>query len=440
MPAIETYEFPNGFRVIHQKPMSTIPVSSVCIFCDVGPVHEEGVRGISHFIEHMCFKGTKKIPQSKAISLEFDNVGAKFNAHTAKRFTYYDIKCKDDYVLHCLAILSDMLLNSVFNKGEFEKEERVVMEENVRSNDDNTLLLYDNIDEILYKDTPYEFPIDTTLYHKKRFDYKTVIDFYRRFYQPSRMILSVVTHVDFRTICKFLKSNELGKRKTASMPISTPALYAFPKVYCEPQYNIQKKPGVNVTYLSVSFRTCERKSIDRYVLYILKEILSGRSSSRLWMLLRENNGLTYASSAEANNNETSGEFMIYTELDPRYLLKAAKNKPGVLPLIVELIVDLVKHGVTNEEIIQTKQYIQGLHLLHLENAYTSAFHNGKELLLTGERIVPYDQLYDVYYKNVTKKQVDDAIRKYFLREQMCVCVLGDTLPSEKAIRDAVSKI
>jgi predicted Zn-dependent peptidase len=207
---IKTKTLSNGFRVIHETPKTKTPISYVHLFCDVGSVHEPvGLRGVSHFIEHMCFKGTKKIPQSKDISLEFDNIGAKFNAHTEKRFTYFDVKCQDDYLLHCLTILSDMLMNSVFNRGEFKKEERVVMEETVRLSDNNTAILMNGVDAMLYEGTPYELPIDWSSYHKTPFVYKDVVDFYRLYYRPSRMILSIISHVEFHEIEQLLNKHDI---------------------------------------------------------------------------------------------------------------------------------------------------------------------------------------------------------------------------------------
>jgi hypothetical protein len=119
---MKTFQFPNGFRFIYEKPNSDIPVTSILGFVKLGSIHErDGIRGVSHFIEHMCFKGTKRHPTSKIISRNYDRIGAYFNAYTHKEYTCYEIKCEEQYLENSIHVLSDMMMNSQFNKKEFEK-------------------------------------------------------------------------------------------------------------------------------------------------------------------------------------------------------------------------------------------------------------------------------------------------------------------------------
>ena len=125
---------PNGLKIIHEKPFSKLPITSIHIICDIGSVHEtDDFRGASHMIEHMCFKGTSHISKAKTISMEYDKIGAEFNAYTTKRFTAFTVKCGDEYVEHSIDILSDMLFHSKFNKHEYDKERVVVVQENVNN-------------------------------------------------------------------------------------------------------------------------------------------------------------------------------------------------------------------------------------------------------------------------------------------------------------------
>ena len=108
---IQTYEFPNGFRVIYEKSKSSLPISSLFTFCDAGSVYEtENLRGVSHFIEHMCFKGTKKIPKSKDIFMHYDKIGAEFSAFTVQRYTCYTVKCIDEKIDQSIQIVSDIII------------------------------------------------------------------------------------------------------------------------------------------------------------------------------------------------------------------------------------------------------------------------------------------------------------------------------------------
>jgi predicted Zn-dependent peptidase len=149
---IHTHTFENGFKIIYEKPKNNSPLSSVQLFCDVGSVNEyDGIRGASHFIEHMCFKGTKQFPKSKDILLTFDKFGADFNAYTEKRMTCYHIKCNKEHIDDCIQLLSDMLMNSIFNKTEYKKEYEVVIEENIRNENDADVIIDENMDILLYK-------------------------------------------------------------------------------------------------------------------------------------------------------------------------------------------------------------------------------------------------------------------------------------------------
>jgi predicted Zn-dependent peptidase len=119
----------NGFKVVYEKPKNVIPIAAIYLFIRQGSVNEtDYTRGSSHMIEHMCFKGTRKIPNAKDISIKFDEVGAYFNAYTSKHVTCYTVKCAESFLHNCLNILCDMVLNSRFSKNDFDKEENIVKE------------------------------------------------------------------------------------------------------------------------------------------------------------------------------------------------------------------------------------------------------------------------------------------------------------------------
>ena len=112
--SIETFVYPNGFRLVYEKSLNKLPICAIQVFCDVGSAYEsENIRGVSHFIEHMCFKGTKQMPKTKDILIHYDKIGADFNAYTEKRYTCYTLKCHNDNIKNSIVILSDMLLNSI---------------------------------------------------------------------------------------------------------------------------------------------------------------------------------------------------------------------------------------------------------------------------------------------------------------------------------------
>ena len=121
MSCPKSHRFSNGFRVIYQESSQSIPVSSMHVFCDVGSIFEvDGIRGASHLVEHMCFKGTETIREARNLLVQYNKIGADFNAYTEKRYTTYHINCDDAHVPMCMKLMSDMILHSSFSHNCFE--------------------------------------------------------------------------------------------------------------------------------------------------------------------------------------------------------------------------------------------------------------------------------------------------------------------------------
>jgi predicted Zn-dependent peptidase len=151
------------------------------VFCKVGSIYEtNNLRGVSHFVEHMCFKGTQKIIQPNEIFANYDEIGAYINAYTEKEYTCYTLKCSDMFVENSINILSDMMLNSTFPKKEFIKEQKVIVEENIRSINNNEWFFFDKLNAIFYEGSSFAYPIDSIEYHPKdtTLKYKDVQQWY----------------------------------------------------------------------------------------------------------------------------------------------------------------------------------------------------------------------------------------------------------------------
>ena len=424
---MKTYTFPNGFRILHEKPKTDIPLTSISCFVKLGSIYEpEKIKGASHFIEHMCFKGTKKMPHSSFISHHYDGIGAYFNAYTEKEYTCYQIKCGEERMKDTLHILGDMMMNSIFKKEEFTKEYKVIVEENIKSEDNMEILIVERIESLLYSGTPYALPIDTLSYHKKPMKYENVIQIYRHFYRPENMVLSIVSHIPFSTIKSIVESSFFMIKR--DVPTRIPESF----VYIEPQpdvkCNIYKKPNLTATYLHISFRTCPYENPDRYSLYLLSQIIGGTFSSRLFSLLREENGLTYSSDSEVVFYKHSGHFSIKMILNPQKILKNGEKK-GVLPLVIGLLNDLYKNGVKKEEIDLIKGYIKGQFTIKMEDSLHQTEYNGKNVLLYESEFTPYTKIFEKHYKSIKKVGIDAVIKKYLKKSNMSVCVLGTAVPS-----------
>jgi zinc protease len=446
MSCPKSHRFSNGFRVIYQESSQSIPVSSIHVFCDVGSIFEtDGIRGASHLVEHMCFKGTETIREARNLLVQYNKIGADFNAYTEKRYTTYHINCDDAHVPMCLKLMSDMILHSSFSKKEFYKEQKVVIEEQIRGQDSHVSVLADDMDAIYYKGSPYAYPIDHISYHPTptHLSYEDIFKWYKWFYHPSNMVCSIVSNLPFTKVIAMLK-------KTAFMdppPKECPQLpFAFPKLMptlapmSSGKVNIRyiQKKGVAATILAIGFRTCSVKSPDRYPLIVLQQILNG-FSGRLFTALRTKRGLTYSSVCTVDFNEHAGHLQIRVLTDPKRLIQEDCN--GVLPVLVHMIEELHKKGVTAEEVRHAKGGLKGGYLLNLQSNDAIATYNGSQIILTNQPPkVPFQDVYETYLAKVTKAEIDRVIKTYLCKENLLVGILYDHAIPKKKIEEIVDRV
>ena len=428
--SIKTHTFPNGFKFVYEKNRSNS--SNIQVFCDVGSIHEpEDLRGSSHFIEHMCFKGTSNRTEARKLHMEYDKIGAYINAYTEKHHTCYIVKCDQDYTENMINLLADMLMNSIFEKRNFRLEEKVVVEESVLSKDDPLFILYRGLNKSLYDGSAYDTPVDMLEYHKTEFDYKKVIKYYKQFYRPDRMILSIVTDLSFDHIKHILGKSFLATRRDDPQRAIVPNTCISPQN--DSRYLLMKKPGIQTTHLVIGFRT---NNEDRHKLSLLQNILSGPNSARMFTELREENGLTYTSGIEITNYSAFGDFTFYAQSDSSKMIKnGTSRKKGVLPLIVDIIRDIYVDGLDQSEIDIAKGYVQGKINIKVDDGYIKCSHNGASALIyPSEPICPYSKIYDTFYKDITKADLDAVVRKYLRKDNMTVCMVGEHIPTLSVVK------
>lgn len=431
--------FENGFRLVYQKSFHGSNAASIQVICDVGSIHEAAdSRGSAHFIEHMCFKGTQIHPSTFEISTIIDKTGSNINAFTEKRYTKYYIDTNTESVVEYIHLLSDMLLNSVFDKKEYDKEKDVVREEMIKDADDAEIVVLENADGVIFAGSPFEHPVDELKYHvgKNVLQYDKIVKMYRDFYVPNRMILSVCSANSFESICAAVSRSFFVKGMVVACP-SSPILSLARQA--DIVYKVVKMP-INPAHICVGFRTCSVYDKDRYVLKLLRRILSGSLSSRLFMILREENGLTYSSYTSGDYYEHVGSFLFYAQCDPEKIFRnGSTNKLGVLPLILKLICDLIKDGVSKQEVVIAKNSYRGKMMLSAENASSVASYNAKNILFNVASPCNYSNVYSEYMKPITVLDINSAIKKYFKCENMVVSVVGRSPPSQDLLEKCVNE-
>ena len=453
---MESITLKNGFKVVYEKSKNVIPIAAIYLFIRHGSVNETyNTRGGSHIIEHMCFKGTRKIPDSKEISIKFDEIGAYFNAFTDKHMTCYTVKCAEFFIENCIQILSDMVINSRFSKSDFDKEQNIVKEETIKNETSDSIRVFKTLDSLLYEGSALAYPIDDISYHAKTFDYKTIADLYHRVYQPENMVLSIVTHIPFATVKRMVNQTYLhrgshrGSHKRINLCDQIPPFSTTIIPQSGIKYQIRKSDVEKSVYLAVGFRTCDIFHKDIFPLELLSIVLAGTMSGRLFILLREKNAVTYNSNVDTNNYSYSGDFIIHTSADCTKIIEYTavnKNgkrvtKKGVLPLIIGEINRLVAHGITAKELDIAKGYMKGKSVMNLENCANQALYNGEYAIMEKydeqgvKPFVKYSDIYDKCIEPLTCSDIMRVIKTYFIKDRMGVVLTGKNVPSLEKVRE-----
>ena len=441
---IQDIIYPNGFRLIYEQNKNNTSITSIYAFCNLGPGNEPShLKGASHFIEHMCFKGTKEIPKAKNISLVYDKIGAYFNAFTNKRYTCYTIDCESKFSFHCIKILADMMLNSTFNIKEYEKERQVVIEENVNDENDPEELAYNEVSKILFDGSSFNMPIDTIDYHKKKNSlvYKDVIELYKAFYLPSNIILSIVSNLSFKEFTSILSKTDFIKNNSISTFSKQPFLSYNLTPKDEISYVLKQKKGLSNNTLIVGFRVCGFSNEDKYALTLLNHCIGKTLSGRLKYILREEKGLVYGASIDEMYFKEFGSYSFTTQTEYNKLIKTHKQE-GVLNVLIDIIRSLIKNGINQKELTTGKGNIKGNLLLEIQNNSNIALHNGEHFIYDNNKtnIVPFKDLYSKIYKHLTLSQINRVIKKYFKPENMCICIVGNKNPSLSSVKEICNKI
>ena len=436
---IDRKVYKNGFRLVHDNSNKHSNIASIQVFCDVGSIHEpEDSRGSAHFIEHMCFKGTDRLKTSADLNKIFvDQTGSILNAFTDRRYTCYYVTTHTDNVAICINTIADMVLNSTFDKTEYMKERDVVREEAVKDEDDYELLALTNSDKQNYAGSPYENTVDELKYHvgKHALKYENILEIYKKFYIPSNMILSVCCAHKFKDICKMVEKSDFVKTACTIEPKQPLNLYIIPQ--SDIVFKLDKRV-TTTTNLCIAFRSCPLTSRDKYPVKLLKTILGegAKMNNRMFTILREDNGLTYSSYAYTNFFEHMGDIKLYAECDSGKLFKNGA-KPGVFPLLIGMIRDLLKHGVTEHEVKTAKTFIESTQKMKSEDSEVVAKYNGKNELFGNLGAPSYQDKFDKLIKPITKADVDACIRKYFKKEGMAISIVSSNPPTEKHLRKLI---
>jgi len=399
----------NGLRVV-VSPQKDNPAVTVLVLVETGSKYEDrDINGISHFLEHMCFKGTKKRPTAIEIATELDGVGATFNAFTGHEYTGYYAKVDKRHFDKALDVVSDIYLNQIFDSAEIEKERGPVTEEINMVADTPMRKVMDNFTTLLYGDQPAGWSILGPKDNIAKISKADFIQYKKDHYVSSATVVIVSGAVDkeeaLQKITDTFSNMENSPKKDK---------VAVEEKQSSPEIQIEHKTS-DQTHLALGVRAYDRFDDRRYALEVLATALGGGMSSRLFHKVREQMGAAYYVAAGTD---------LYT--DHGYLVARAGVGNDRLEEVVEAILGefkrLKEEELSEQELKKVKDYMVGKLMLGLETSDELAFFYGEQELLDKDLIQPEEVAKKIMA--VTAKDIQSVAKDIFKNEKLNLALIG----------------
>jgi predicted Zn-dependent peptidase len=417
---IRRQKLPNGLTVITEQ-MQHIRSASIGIWLQTGSRDEAPEwNGISHFIEHMVFKGTKH-RTAEEIARQVDSIGGNMDAFTAKECICFNVKVLDEHVPTALDILSDLVLNPVFDAADITRERGVIMEEIKMDADNPDYLVHEIFTQNFWKDHPLGKPILGTKETVKRFEREPILDAYAHRFAPGNIIVSAAGNLDHDRFVELVT-----KQFEHMKPMSNGFHSSVPKIVS--RITLRNKKSLEQVQLCLGVPAHPIAHEKRHAGYILNTLLGGGMSSRLFQNIRERQGLAYSIYSDLNPYRDTGCLAVYAGTS---LASAAKVVHSVVGEFRKLKTDTVPE----EELRRSKAQLKGSLMLSLESS-TSRMSNLARQEMYFDRFYDLDELI-ARIEAVTAEDLTSLANEFFKTESVAVTVLGN-LPGLKITRDQLA--
>ncbi|MDD5751840.1 MAG: pitrilysin family protein [Candidatus Peribacteraceae bacterium] len=399
---------PSGLPVL-TAPSEGVQSVTVMAFAGAGSRYEENAeRGISHFLEHMFFKGGRKYQSTKDVSAAIEGVGGDFNAFTGKEYAGYYVKVAAEHIDLACDVLSDMLLHAVFPPEEIEKERGVIMEEERMYQDTPMYRAGWDFEQLLYGDHPLGWDTIGTEAVIRSVMQEDFLRHKKRLYTTDNLVLTFAGNIaekDALTRAEQFFGSLDGKKGKAFPAFST---YGKDKVYLRTKKTEQAHLVLGVPGVGALDK-------DHFPMKLLSIILGGNMSSRMFLNIREAKGMCYYISTEVDSYLDAGSLSTRAGADQSRLHEA-------IQLITEQYDLCASKGITAEELTRAKDFLKGRIALSLEDTEERAHYFGKQQLL-------YPKVRDIpqYFKEidaVTRKQVDALAKRVLTHDALRLVVIG----------------
>jgi len=405
---IETTTLANGVRVITES-MAHVRSVSVGIWIGTGSRRETSEQnGLSHFIEHMLFKGTTH-RSAEDIARSVDSIGGNLDAFTAKELVCFNTKVLDEHLSLAWDVLADLVLNPLFRPEDIEKEKGVILEEIKMEADSPDYLVHEIFSSNFWKDHPLGKPILGTRETVKRFDSDGLRSYYSEVYAPENLLVTAAGNLTHDRLVSLVRAH------FESLPPGKPVT-PDPAPNTHARIALRNKKALEQVHLCLGVPSYPRPHDDRFACYVLNTLLGGGMSSRLFQNIRERQGLAYAVFSELNPYRDTGCLSIYAGT-------SVESARKVVESIVNEFRDLKDHAVGDEELRRAKDHLKGSLMLSLEST-ASRMSNLAQQEMYFRRFFTLDELVESI-ESVTAADVQRIAQAFFDPKQIAVTVLGN---------------
>ncbi|MBS3090639.1 insulinase family protein [Candidatus Pacearchaeota archaeon] len=337
----------NGMTILLEK--RNLPIVSVAFAVRAGGINETAQeKGISHYIEHMLYKGTPSRNTQK-IASEIERKGGILNGFTADAITAFWCKMPSKHLDTALDVLSDMIKNPLFDKKELEKERKVIFEEIKMRRDNPLIYVYDKIQSYLYK-PPFGIPLIGTYESMNSLDKNKILEKFRQVYRPNNLVLCVVGNADFGNLASFVEKT-FGNEK---------GIIFQPKIQLKDEEGTEDREGIDQANMVFAYHAPLAQNKLSYAALVLNTLMAGGMSSRLFSEIREKRNLAYAVKGEENTTKDFSYNMIY--------IGAMKENIEKIKSLILGEFDKVASSLDENELNDVKNHVIGNHQISMEDS------------------------------------------------------------------------
>ncbi len=399
---------PNGLTILTEE-MQHIRSVAIGIWIKTGSRNEEAaVNGVSHFVEHMLFKGTTT-RTAQDIARQVDSIGGHMDAFTGKECICFNIKVLDEHLPVAMDVLGDLVMNPLFNEEDIQRERGVILEEIKMDEDSPDYLVHEIFTQSFYKDHALGRPILGTRDTVRKFERPIVSDFYTQCFAPGNLVVAAAGNLDHE---RFV---ELAKKHFEHMKPAAKGIQSLPPKIAS-RINLRNKKSLEQVQICLGVPSHPIAHEQRYASYILNTLLGGGMSSRLFQNIRERQGLAYSIYSDLNLYRDTGCLCVYAGTSRESAAKVVQS-------IVAEFRTLKLESVPAEELRRAKDQLKGGLMLSLESSAARMSSLARQEMYFD----PFYGLDEMIEKieAVTAEDLKNMAEEFFHSESIAVTVLGN---------------